>query len=188
MIRVSAATTPGLIAAVRTLIEEYALEWPAGELQGADFEVELTDLPGVYGPPGGVLLVALDEDEPVGCIGLRPLSETTCEAKRLYVVPERRGHGIGRELLATLIDNARAAGFTCIRLDTDATMVAARTLYECFGFRSVTATYNGDQILYELRLHAADGTALCAKRACLAPDQRYSLSSMTLPSGSRKKK
>jgi GNAT superfamily N-acetyltransferase len=163
MIRVVAATTPALIVAARTLIEEYALEWPGGELESPEFEAELTDLPGVYGPPGGTLLLAFHEDEPVGCIGLRPVSETTCEAKRLYVVPEHRGRGVGRELLAMAIGRAREGGFTCIRLDTDPSMVAARTLYECFGFRSVGSAQEGDRVFYELRLHA-DGTAVCAGR------------------------
>ena len=68
------------------------------------------------------------------------LVEWTREAKlvsyiqTLEVVPERRGEGVGRELLRRLERSARAAGASLIWLHVDAENVAAIRVYELHGF------------------------------------------------------
>jgi ribosomal protein S18 acetylase RimI-like enzyme len=57
-----------------------------------------------------------------------------CYLAELYVVPERRGRGLGRALLEAAIARARARGATHIELGTAETDLAARTLYESLGF------------------------------------------------------
>lgn len=54
--------------------------------------------------------------------------------EELYVVPARRGEGIGRALLAAAMDAAREAGAEHIDLNTGETDTAARALYESAGF------------------------------------------------------
>ncbi len=52
----------------------------------------------------------------------------------LYVVPDRRGQGLGRALLEEGLALARARGADQIGLDTSDDDVAARALYESLGF------------------------------------------------------
>src|SRR5262249_29973026 len=47
-------------------------------------------------PPDGCLLVAYSGGEPVGCGALKRLDADTCEIKRMYVVPQARGQGVGK--------------------------------------------------------------------------------------------
>jgi ribosomal protein S18 acetylase RimI-like enzyme len=54
--------------------------------------------------------------------------------QELYVVPGRRGEGMGRALLEAAMDAAREAGATFIDLGTSEDDVAARALYESAGF------------------------------------------------------
>jgi GNAT superfamily N-acetyltransferase len=56
--------------------------------------------------------------------------------EELYVVPGRRGEGLGRALMEAAIDVARAQGAKEMHLATSETDVAARALYESLGFNN----------------------------------------------------
>jgi ribosomal protein S18 acetylase RimI-like enzyme len=57
-----------------------------------------------------------------------------CYLAELYVVPGRRGRGLGRALMEAAIETARAEGATHMDLGTGEDDVAARALYESLGF------------------------------------------------------
>jgi ribosomal protein S18 acetylase RimI-like enzyme len=57
-----------------------------------------------------------------------------CYLAELYVAPEQRGRGVGRALLAAAIELARSCGATYMDLCSAEDDVAARALYERFGF------------------------------------------------------
>jgi ribosomal protein S18 acetylase RimI-like enzyme len=57
-----------------------------------------------------------------------------CYLAELYVVPQRRGHGLGRALMEAAIETARAEGATHMDLGTGEDDTAARALYESLGF------------------------------------------------------
>ena len=52
----------------------------------------------------------------------------------LYVVPARRGEGLGRALMLAAMDHARERGADYMDLGTSEDDVAARALYESLGF------------------------------------------------------
>lgn len=117
---------------VRALFGEYAASLPFA-LDFQDFDRELAELPGAYAPPRGALLLARG----AGCVGLRPIDETTCEMKRLYVQSSARGTGLGRRLAEAAISEARRIGYERMRLDTVAGMDSAQALYERLGFHEI---------------------------------------------------
>jgi len=117
---------------VRTLFREYAASLRF-ELAFQDFDRELAELPGPYAPPRGALLLARG----AGCVGLRPLAETICELKRLYVRPSARGTGLGRRLAEAIVAEGRKLGYTHMRLDTVPGMDAAQSIYGQLGFRPI---------------------------------------------------
>lgn len=57
-----------------------------------------------------------------------------CYLAELYVVPERRGQGLGRALMEAAIELARSEGSDYMYLGTNEEDVAARALYESLGF------------------------------------------------------
>jgi putative acetyltransferase len=83
--------------AVRALWTEY---WASLGLPATfqNFAAELQSLPGKYSEPRGALALATIDQKPAGTVALRPLTETACEVKRLYVPPAFRGCGVGRAL------------------------------------------------------------------------------------------
>ena len=68
--------------------------------------------------------------------------------EELYVVPERRGHGLGRALLEAAMEHARARGAAHIDLGTSEDDVAARALYESAGFTNREGRPDGPRMLY----------------------------------------
>jgi ribosomal protein S18 acetylase RimI-like enzyme len=128
------AATMADLDEIRLMLREYAA-WLEIDLCFQHFEEELAGLPGEYSPPRGRLLIA----EGAGCVALRPLEEDVCEMKRLYVRPEGRGSGLGRQLVRAIISEARAIGYRRMRLDTMPKMGGAQRLYESLGFRDIEA-------------------------------------------------
>lgn len=68
--------------------------------------------------------------------------------EELYVVPERRGHGLGRALLEAAMDHARARGAAHIDVNTSVADTAAQALYESAGFTNREGGPEGPQMLY----------------------------------------
>jgi len=68
--------------------------------------------------------------------------------EELYVVPKRRGRGLGRALLEAAMDYARARGADRIDLNTSEDDVAARALYERTGFTNREGSPDGPTMLY----------------------------------------
>ncbi len=122
------------LPAVRRLFEEYAASLEI-DLAFQGFAAELDSLPGKYAPPRGALILAERDGEPCGCVALRPIDGQTCEMKRLFVRESGRGLGVGRQLIGRILEEARAKGYTAMRLDTLPSMQGAVRLYRSFGFQ-----------------------------------------------------
>jgi ribosomal protein S18 acetylase RimI-like enzyme len=134
------APAPDIRPAVRGLFRDYVAALGVS-LDFQDFDAELAGLPGDYAPPHGRLLLAWQSDEPVGCVAIRPLEPGICEMKRLYLKPSARSSGLGKRLALSICDEARAAGYAHMRLDTLSTMTSALRLYESLGFRVIAPYY-----------------------------------------------
>ncbi|HYS54792.1 MAG TPA: GNAT family N-acetyltransferase [Thermoanaerobaculia bacterium] len=85
----------------------------------------------------GAFVVAYRDAAPVGCGAVRRLDGACAELKRMYVVPEARGEGIGRKLLTALEAEARKLGVQRLVLETGTRQLAALGLYRCAGFRDI---------------------------------------------------
>jgi GNAT superfamily N-acetyltransferase len=128
---------PADLADVAALFRAYAAALPL-DLGPQGFDHELADLPGAYAAPQGALLLARDQDgAALGCIALRPLTETACEVKRLFVRPDGRGGGTGKALVGAILIEAAWLGYREVVLDTLQHMHGAIALYRSFGFARI---------------------------------------------------
>jgi GNAT superfamily N-acetyltransferase len=123
------------------MLTEY-VRWIGLDLAFQEIDEELAGLPGDYAPPRGALLVATADDAPVAMIGLRPIDDGICEMKRLFVRPEARGRGLAKQLIDSILSEARRLKYDEIRLDTLPMMGDAQKLYVAMGFADIDAYYD----------------------------------------------
>ncbi len=140
MADIVAAATPSHIQTLVRLFREYE-RFLQEDLCFQRFEAELAGLPGKYAGPQGALLLAVENGRPAGCVAMRPLDDSVCEMKRLYVRPAYLGRGIGRQLALGVIDRSRQAGYASMRLDTLEKLKPALGLYRSLGFRPCPPYY-----------------------------------------------
>ena len=81
-------------------------------------------------------VVARVDGEPVGCGAIRPWDEPgVAEVKRMFVVPDMRGHGISKRILLKLEEVARSFSYTALILETGTRQSEAIALYEKAGYK-----------------------------------------------------
>ncbi len=91
--------------------------------------------------------VATLDGQVIGGGGIAPFngSASVCELKKLFLLPQSRGLGAGRQLTQTCLNFAKQANFHHCYLDTLATMQRAIRLYEQAGFEHLSAPMAGTE-------------------------------------------
>lgn len=139
-----------------------ALAWnPERELPPLEFTLEHPEVARYHrdwGRAGDLGVIAADGDELVGVAYCRLFTdedhghgfvdERTPEVA-VAVRDDRRGQGLGGELLTRLADAARAGGFEQLSLSVDPDN-RARRLYERLGYRTLTDEDDGVRMLLTL--------------------------------------
>lgn len=73
----------------------------------------------------------------IACGAIQRLDDEAAEIKRMYVLPEYRGRGVARRVLAALEELARSSGHTVLRLETGDFMPEAIKLYSSSGYTPI---------------------------------------------------
>ncbi len=109
---------------------------------------------------GGRIFFAVQGAKTVGCCALLDAGAGEYEVAKMAVTAAARGRGIGRLLLARIIEAAQAAGANRLFLETNHALVPAIRLYESMGFRHLepdrrrTSDYARSDVQMEMRFTA----------------------------------
>jgi putative acetyltransferase len=141
-----------LIAALNTELEAMYPEPGATHFGLAPEEVSGTR---------GAFLIIYEDGTPVGCGAVRLLDAETGELKRMYVAPDARSRGLGKQLVAALETSARTLGARRLVLETGIRQHAAIKCYRACGFESIPLY--GEYLL-------SPNTSLCLGKAIAVVD------------------
>ncbi len=121
------------------------LTWPldAGQWRSIRLDPSVSAWTGVRG----------DDPVPVGHGELIEESSDIVRLARLAVAPHERGHGVGRGMVASLIDKSRAGGHTLITLTVHQDNSTAIRGYRGLGFTPVGTAHAQASLRMELALN-----------------------------------
>ncbi len=88
-----------------------------------------------YIPPEGIYYIIQKNGFIIGMGALRTIKKGIGEIKRMYIQPNYRGNGYGKEMLKLLLQKGKEFGYSSVRLDTGEFMTAAQQVYQLAGFQ-----------------------------------------------------
>lgn len=99
---------------------------------------EMDDVRKNYFDNGGTFLVTVQDRRIIGTGAIRYLEQGVCELKRLWLLTEYHGQGLGFRMMRKLLRIAREKGYKIMRLETDR-IVQARAVefYKRLGFHEI---------------------------------------------------
>lgn len=125
---------PVIADIIRTVLTEFNANKP-----GTVYTDPTTDnLYDLFNEPFSQYWILEEDGKVVGGSGIYPtegLPGGCCELVKLYLLPEARGKGYGKQLIEKCIDSANDFGFESVYLETMPELNMARRLYEACGFK-----------------------------------------------------
>jgi putative acetyltransferase len=131
--RARASDAEAIREVVREVLREYGLT-----LEPSGMDSDLADIHASYFARGGLFEVAVGSDGKVaGCCGVYVIDDKTCELRKMYLLKEARGSGLGGRLLRRALAFARGGGYHRMELETASVLKEAIALYAGAGFQPI---------------------------------------------------
>ena len=123
---------------VKSVLAEYGLGWETG--CGGCSDQDAVEVEKYYLDAGGEFWVIEHSGQIVGTGGYYPIErgENAVEVRKMYLLPEARGYGLGRFLLAELERAATNKGFMQVWVETATALKEAVRLYEKNGYQPMS--------------------------------------------------
>lgn len=115
---------------------------------------DMDDVQQTYFDNGGLFLVMTDDEQVIGTGAIRKIDEEVCELKRLWLLFEYHGQGLGYRMIQELFSFARGKGYKRVRLETDrGDQSRAYNFYKRLGFYEIPRySDNEDDVAMEMAL------------------------------------
>ncbi|MFT3912066.1 MAG: GNAT family N-acetyltransferase [Ferruginibacter sp.] len=142
---------PSIKRIVFGVLKEYNLK---SNESGKDIDLNNIELN--YFDKGGYFGVAVEtvSNEIVGTFGLYPITANVCELRKMYLLKDERGKGLGKFILRCAIEIAKEKQYSKIVLETISYLKEAISLYKQHGFKEVSPKEVNDRVdqAFELSL------------------------------------
>ncbi|MCX5313831.1 GNAT family N-acetyltransferase [Streptomyces sp. NBC_00154] len=131
------ATRADLPAVLALLADENRVVDPASDVVDDAYEKAFAD---IESDPRNEILVLMDGDTVLGCLqatyipGLGKRGEERALIEAVRIRADRRGDGLGRELMKQAVDRARLRGCALVQLTSNKRRADAHRFYETLGF------------------------------------------------------
>lgn len=117
---------------IYSILNEYGLKEDEGKTDS-----DLNNIQKYYTDNNGFFGKILINDKIVGTIGLFKLNDDLCELRKMYLLKEHRGKGLGKILMDIIIKKAKEKKYKKIELETASVLQEAIGLYKKYSFREI---------------------------------------------------
>ncbi len=120
-----------IIDLISLVLSEYQLEFDtnAADADLLDIEQNYFGNNGYFG-----VITTPDNDKIIGTFGLYNLGNQVGEIKKMYLLKQHRGKGLGKYALQFLIGQAKTLNYKKLEIETASVLHEAIALYKNFGF------------------------------------------------------
>jgi putative acetyltransferase len=129
-------------AAVAAIIQDVMASFGATGPEYSSSDPEVQAMSAAYDGARSACFVLVDDGRVLGCGGIAPLAggdPDVCELRKMYLLPEARGRGLGGRMLHHCLEAARVRGYRRCYLETLSSMDPAQQLYARSGFIRLAA-------------------------------------------------
>lgn len=95
-----------VLGLVRAVLAEYGLK-----TNPATTDKDLDDIQSQYPARGGIFRILEVDGKIVGSYGLYKISDSTCELRKMYLLPKYHGQGFGRKMMDDALSQAKQTVF-----------------------------------------------------------------------------
>ena len=125
-------------SALASIVRNTLAEFGANRAGTVYYDPTTDDLYNLFQKERSIYYVAELNNQIVGGAGIYPsdgLPPDTCELVKMYLLPQARGLGLGKELIKRSLAFAMETGYKKIYLETMPELTQALSVYERFGFQ-----------------------------------------------------
>ena len=132
---------------VETVLKEYGIKTNA-----AKTDKDLSDIDMFYFNNRGWFEVLVDKGRIIGSYGIYGINNTTCELRKMYLMPSYQGKGHGKRMLDAAIEKAKAFGYSQMTLESNNILDKALGLYKKYGFEEYVPDHFSDRCNLAMKL------------------------------------
>jgi putative acetyltransferase len=131
---------------VKSVLSDYGLKTNPRET-----DKDLSDLNANYFNKNGWFAVIEKENEIIGSYGIFKIDIKTCELRKMYLLNNYQGQGLGRLMMEDALKKARELGYSEIVLETNKLLDKAINLYGKYGFVQYKPSHLSDRCDFAMR-------------------------------------
>ena len=124
---------PFLAVIIRNALAEFGANKPGTVF----YDPTTDDLFNLFQQTGSIYFVAEQDGTIIGGAGIYPsngLPQGTCELVKMYLSPQSRGKGLGKQMIEKCLEFAADGGYQQVYIETMPELRKAVSVYEKFGF------------------------------------------------------
>jgi putative acetyltransferase len=125
---------------VKTVLTDYGLDM---DPDGTDKDI--SDINKSYFRNGGWFSVIESQERIVGSYGIFRIDENVCELRKMYLLKEYQGKGLGKLMMEEALQKAKELGYNEMILESNRVLNKALGLYRKYGFVEYTPVHLSDR-------------------------------------------